>query len=189
MPIFRRQAGGRLWDIDGNEYIDLLMGAGAALLGHAYPPSSGRRAAAGTGGRSTIRRWSWPVADRSFPARNGRFCKTWGGRCYRTHRLRATDTGSLGYTVGTTGTCRELADRPPERPPHAWGSPPRVPGLAGTAIPFEFNNTRFPAADLRPTGEIAAIIMEAARSSFVPASWRAYGSWRRSRCSHHLRKW
>jgi glutamate-1-semialdehyde 2,1-aminomutase len=28
---------GRNWDVDGNEYIDFLMGNGALLLGHAHP--------------------------------------------------------------------------------------------------------------------------------------------------------
>ncbi|MCZ7664942.1 MAG: aspartate aminotransferase family protein [Thermoleophilia bacterium] len=30
-----RAKGSRLWDIDGNEYVDLLMGAGPLILGHA----------------------------------------------------------------------------------------------------------------------------------------------------------
>ena len=29
--------GSRKWDVDGNEYIDLVMGHGALLLGHARP--------------------------------------------------------------------------------------------------------------------------------------------------------
>lgn len=29
--------GGRKWDVDGNEYIDFLMGFGALFLGHAHP--------------------------------------------------------------------------------------------------------------------------------------------------------
>jgi len=34
-PVYVHNAGGaRLWDIDGNEYIDLLMGAGVHILGH-----------------------------------------------------------------------------------------------------------------------------------------------------------
>ena len=27
----------RKWDVDGNEYVDFLMGNGALLLGHAHP--------------------------------------------------------------------------------------------------------------------------------------------------------
>src|SRR5579863_3552819 len=32
---FRRGAGSRLWDVDGNEYIDYQIGQGAILYGHA----------------------------------------------------------------------------------------------------------------------------------------------------------
>lgn len=37
-PVFARSAtGSRLTDVDGNEYVDLLMGAGPMLLGHGHP--------------------------------------------------------------------------------------------------------------------------------------------------------
>src|SRR6476646_4791330 len=36
MPLcIARARGARKWDVDGNEYIDFLMGNGALLLGHA----------------------------------------------------------------------------------------------------------------------------------------------------------
>jgi hypothetical protein len=38
MPLYiERGLAGRKWDVDGNEYIDFLMGNGALLLGHADP--------------------------------------------------------------------------------------------------------------------------------------------------------
>lgn len=33
-----RGKGGRIWDIDGNEYVDCALGLGAISLGHAYEP-------------------------------------------------------------------------------------------------------------------------------------------------------
>ena len=37
-PIFvERARGSRKWDVDGNEYVDYVMGHGALFLGHAYP--------------------------------------------------------------------------------------------------------------------------------------------------------
>ena len=52
MPIYiQRGSGGRKWDIDGNEYVDFLMGNGALLLGHADPEvvdAIARAAALGT---------------------------------------------------------------------------------------------------------------------------------------------
>lgn len=35
--VIERGSGCRIWDADGNEYIDYLMGYGPVLLGHAYP--------------------------------------------------------------------------------------------------------------------------------------------------------
>lgn len=38
-PFYVKQArGSRLWDVDGNEYVDFWVGHGALLLGHAYAP-------------------------------------------------------------------------------------------------------------------------------------------------------
>jgi glutamate-1-semialdehyde 2,1-aminomutase len=34
----KRSLGARVWDVDGNEYIDYLMMAGPIILGHNYPP-------------------------------------------------------------------------------------------------------------------------------------------------------
>jgi glutamate-1-semialdehyde 2,1-aminomutase len=37
-PIFvERAAGSRKWDVDGNEYVDYVMGHGALFMGHAHP--------------------------------------------------------------------------------------------------------------------------------------------------------
>jgi glutamate-1-semialdehyde 2,1-aminomutase len=39
MPIYiERGAGGRVWDVDGNEYIEFGSGLRSVTLGHAYPP-------------------------------------------------------------------------------------------------------------------------------------------------------
>lgn len=38
VPLYiQKGLGGRKWDVDGNEYIDFLLGNGALLLGHAAP--------------------------------------------------------------------------------------------------------------------------------------------------------
>ena len=38
VPMYvERGAGGRKWDVDGNEYVDFLLGNGALLLGHSHP--------------------------------------------------------------------------------------------------------------------------------------------------------
>ena len=35
--VFVRGKGSRMWDVDGNEYIDYVMGSGPIILGHAHP--------------------------------------------------------------------------------------------------------------------------------------------------------
>src|SRR5450631_1042184 len=35
--VIDRAKGSRLWDVDGNEYIDYWNGAGPCVLGHAHP--------------------------------------------------------------------------------------------------------------------------------------------------------
>ena len=37
-PFIERGAGARLWDADGNEYLDFVASWGPLILGHAYPP-------------------------------------------------------------------------------------------------------------------------------------------------------
>ncbi|MBI2917643.1 MAG: aspartate aminotransferase family protein [Chloroflexi bacterium] len=38
-PVYiKRAAGGRVYDLDGNEYLDFWMGHGALVLGHCFPP-------------------------------------------------------------------------------------------------------------------------------------------------------
>ncbi|WP_238008823.1 aminotransferase class III-fold pyridoxal phosphate-dependent enzyme [Dactylosporangium sp. AC04546] len=39
--FFERGSGPRLWDVDGNEYVDYLLGQGPAFLGHAHPQVNG----------------------------------------------------------------------------------------------------------------------------------------------------
>ena len=51
-PIFvERALGSRKWDVDGNEYIDYVMGHGALFLGHAHPEIT--RAVVEQAGRGT----------------------------------------------------------------------------------------------------------------------------------------
>jgi len=35
--LFQRGQGSRIWDVDGNQYVDLLSSYGATVLGHAHP--------------------------------------------------------------------------------------------------------------------------------------------------------
>ena len=65
---FTHGDGPRLWDVDGNEYIDFHTGQGALLYGHApaglAEPSPRRRSSARTGPRSRNWRSRSPSACR-----------------------------------------------------------------------------------------------------------------------------
>lgn len=49
--FFERGQGSRLWDVDGNSYIDMALGQGPLLLGHAHPAVTDAVAAALTRGQ------------------------------------------------------------------------------------------------------------------------------------------
>jgi glutamate-1-semialdehyde 2,1-aminomutase len=40
--FFSRADGARIWDVDGNEYVDYSLGMGAVILGHAHPAVTAR---------------------------------------------------------------------------------------------------------------------------------------------------
>jgi glutamate-1-semialdehyde 2,1-aminomutase len=35
--VMREGKGGRIWDVNGNEYVDYLLGSGPMLIGHCHP--------------------------------------------------------------------------------------------------------------------------------------------------------
>jgi len=51
-PVIARGAGARLWDIDGNEYVDLVMSWGPLIRGHAHPEVIAALEEAARGGTS-----------------------------------------------------------------------------------------------------------------------------------------
>ncbi len=182
-PVFSdRQQGGRFWDVDGNEYVDLLMGSGAVLLGHAHPPvveAVQKQAALGTG--LTINHpLEVELAElliETIPcAEMVRFCKGGGEADLIAIRIARGATGRdkiafCGYHGWHDWyLAANLADDGALNAHLMPGIPPTgVPkGLAGTAIPFAFNDLDSLRAVLEANrGEVAAVILEAARS-YVP---------------------
>ena len=61
-PVIARGAGCRVWDIDGNEYVEFGSGLRSNLLGHGFEPVA-RAAQADGWGRASISSartaWSW----------------------------------------------------------------------------------------------------------------------------------
>ncbi|MCD6351333.1 MAG: aminotransferase class III-fold pyridoxal phosphate-dependent enzyme [Armatimonadetes bacterium] len=180
-PIFSdRQSGGRLWDVDGNEYVDLVMGAGAVLLGHGYPPvvkAVQRQAALGTG-LSLNHPLEVELAELLIEvipcAEQVRFCKGGGEADMIAVRLARAATGrdkiafcgyhgwhdwylAANFGDGSTLNAHLM-------PGITTAGVPRA--LAGTTLPFEYNNLASLKAVLEANeGEVAAIILEATRSA------------------------
>ena len=179
-PIYSaQQKNGRFLDVDGHEYVDFNMGAGAVLLGHAYDPvvrAVQQQAACGTG--LTINHpLELETADLLHElvpcAEMVRFCKGGG------------EANMVAVRIARASTCRTKVLFSGYHGWHDWYiaanlaseqtlanhllpgiEPLGVPAeLRGTTIPFEYNNLACLEAALDAhAGEVACVIMEPARS-------------------------
>ncbi len=180
-PIYSdRQQGGHFWDVDGSEYIDLLMGSGAVILGHAYPTvveAVQEQAARGTG-LTLNHPLEVDLAELLVEvvpcAEMVRFCKGGGEANTIAVRIARGATGRdkiifCGYHGWhdwylAANLADEVALNEHLMPGISPTGVPRV--LQGTALSFEYNNLGSLQAVLEANqGEVAAVIMEAARSS------------------------
>lgn len=182
-PIYSdTQHAGRIRDVDGHEYVDFNMGAGAILLGHAYPAiveAVQHQAACGTG--LTINHpLELEVADLLHElvpcAEMVRFCKGGGEADMVAVRIARAATGrSKVLFSGYHGwhdwyIAANLGGGNPLDAHLLPGiSPEGVPAeLKGTTIPFIYNDlASLEAAFHANPSEVACVIMEPARS-FLP---------------------
>jgi glutamate-1-semialdehyde 2,1-aminomutase len=179
-PIYSaRQQAGHFWDVDGHEDLDLNMGAGSILLGHAYPSvvrAVQEQAARGTG--LTINHpleleAAELLAELVPCAEMVRFCKGGGEADLVAVRIARAATGRdkvmfCGYHgwhdwyLAANLTSEAMLERHllPEIMPRGV---PRE--LEGTTLPFEFNDIQSLGRVLeRHHGEIACVILEPART-------------------------
>ncbi len=179
-PMFiARAEGAKLWDIDGNEYVDFGMGCGPVILGHAYPAvveaveEQLRRGNCHTVNSPIEVELAELLIDVVPCAEMVRYAKCGG----------EINTVALRIARGYTGR-----DKVAFCGYHGWHdwylsanlsssdalNAHLLPGLdtrgvprclEGTAIPFEFNNLDSLKGVLDANrGEIACIIMEACRT-------------------------
>lgn len=179
-PIYSaRQKGGHFWDVDGHEYLDFNLGAGAVLLGHAYP--SVVRAVQDQATRGTGLSINHPLeietAERLSDivpcAEMVRFCKGGGEANLVAVRIARAATGRdkvvfCGYHGWHDWyLAANLASEATLAKHLLPGISPRgVPReLEATTLPFEFNNIESlgQVLDANP-GEVACVILEAART-------------------------
>lgn len=182
-PVYSdRQKDGHFWDVDGNEYIDFNMGAGAVLLGHAYPSvvrAVQEQAARGTGlsiNHPLEIETAELLAEIVPCAEMVRFCKGGGeanavairiARAY-TGRDKVAFCGYHGWhdwyiaaNLSSPATLESYL-----LPGITANGVPKA--LQGTTLAFEYNNLDSLKKVLEThRGEVACVIMEAART-FTP---------------------
>lgn len=178
-PYLTHGKGSRVWDLDGNEYIDFLCGVGPVILGHAYERVT--EAVIAQLRRGSSFSMNHPVEVElaellieTVPcAEMVRFCKSGGTADEMAIRIARGHTGRDKVAIcGYHGwhdwyLAANLASEDALNSHLLAGLDIRgVPKcLAGTTIPFEYNNIESLklVLDANP-GEIAAIIMEASRT-------------------------
>lgn len=179
-PIYSpRQSQGHFWDVDGHEYLDFNLGAGAVLLGHAYPSvvrAVQDQAAQGTGlsiNHPLEIETAELLAEIVPCAEMVRFCKGGGEANMVAIRIARAASGRdkvvfcgyhgwhdwyLAAGLGSEATLDKhlLSGIEPRGVPKE---------LAGTTLPFEFNNLDSLRQVLQAhRGDVACVIMEAART-------------------------
>ena len=179
-PIYSdRQVAGHFWDVDGHEYIDFNLGAGAVLLGHAYPAVV--RAVQEQAERGTGLSINHPLEIETAEllsaivpcAEMVRFCKGGGEADMVAVRIARAATGRdkvafCGYHGWHDWylAANLVSESTLERHLLPGISSRGVPKeLEDTVFPFEFNNLESLQRVLDDhRGEVACVIMEAARS-------------------------
>jgi glutamate-1-semialdehyde 2,1-aminomutase len=167
--VFARGAGPRLWDVEGNEYIDYVLGQGPAFLGHAHPRMVDAVTSAMTrgttyGAQSTI---ELTAAERIL--------ETLGWADMVRIGMTSTETVQAALRVSRAATGRPLFLRfrgqyhgwldnvlvSPNEPWPSLASPGQVPQTLDESITIEWNDlaSAQQAFDANP-GRIAAVITE-----------------------------
>jgi glutamate-1-semialdehyde aminotransferase len=182
-PYVARGKGARFWDLDGNEYLDLMMCVGAAILGYADDAVDAAVIAQIRDG--TAYSVSHPLEvelareliDAIPCAEAVRYCKGGGEANTIAIRIARAFTGRdrvlfCGYHGWHDWYLAANLESDDVLDSHLLpGLQPRgVPqGLAGTALPFRYNDLASLQAQLdRHPGQVACIIMEPARGASLP---------------------
>ncbi|MCG7596535.1 glutamate-1-semialdehyde 2,1-aminomutase [Mycobacterium sp. PSTR-4-N] len=183
-PVLTHGAGARVWDVDGNDYIEYGMGLRSVTLGHGYPPVVEAVTRAIAGGVNFSRPTAAelvaaeeflnlvPGADMVKFAKNGSDATTAAVRLARAVTGRGTVAicdqpffSTDDWFIGTT--------------PMAGGIPS---GHAATTKRFPYNDLDALAA-LLAEDDVACVVMEAATATAEPAPGYLEGV--RDMCDRH----
>ncbi len=164
--VVTHTAGSRKWDVDGNEYIDYVMGHGALLLGHGRPEviqAVTEALSHGTHrGASHLEEMEWarwvlrlvPSAERVRFTSSGteatmlalRLARAYTGK---THVLRFTDHFHGWNDLLAVGSSRNMGGIAPEVAALSYVVPPNDPALVEQALE---SHDDIAAVILEPTG-------------------------------------
>lgn len=168
-PFYVREArGARLWDVDGNEYVDFWIGHLALILGHGPPVVvEALRAQLERGthwGAASEREVEMAEAvQRTVPCAEGvRLCNTGAEATMYAARIARGATGRsvvLKAEGGWHGFCSDLlvGVHAPFDVPESQGLPEALTGLVST---FPFNDVEGAVDAVRHQEDLAAVIME-----------------------------
>lgn len=182
-PVYYSKAKGcKIWDLDGREYTDVsYMGIGANVLGYANDEVDGAaKKAIDCGGMSTLNApeevYLAKELLRLHPWAGGvRYAKAGGEAMALASRIARAYTGKdIILFCGYHGwhdwyLSANLSNKNALNDQHIAGLEPLgVPsGLAGTNLPFHYNNIdEFYALMKKHEGKIAAVVMEPIRNDY-----------------------
>jgi glutamate-1-semialdehyde 2,1-aminomutase len=184
-PVLVRGRGARVWDVDGNEYVEYGMGMRAVTLGHGYPPVVEAVRAAVADGVSFTRPTELELAAAEdfvalVPgAEMVKFCKN------------ASDATSAALRLARAATGREVVAMCSDQPyfasqdwfvgtlPMSTGVPAAVRSLVR---PFPYDDLDALRAVLEAE-PVAAVILEAASAAAEPTPGYLEGV--RALCDRH----
>ena len=182
-PYVSRGKGGRFWDLDDNEYVDFMMCVGASILG--YADDAVDEAVIAQIRQGTAYSVSHPLEYElareliaTIPCAEAvRYCKGGGEANTIAVRIARGYTGRekvlfCGYHGWHDWYLAANLENDSVLDSHLLPGirPQGVPrGLAGTALPFRYNDLDSLEQQLdRNRGQVAAIILEASRGGSLP---------------------
>jgi glutamate-1-semialdehyde 2,1-aminomutase len=189
-----RAAGSQVWDVDGRQYVDFLIGYGPAILGHAHPEVAAAAAGSAAGGVCIAPFWSplqvellellaevIPHAERGMLLKTGSDATSAAVRLARIHtgRDEVIHCGYNGwhdwsqpFSTGVPGQVRELTASV------RYGSLAelerqfaRRPGRVACLVTVPFEDEVIPAGQLAALAELAhangaLFVLDEMRSAF-----------------------
>ena len=180
-PLYiERAEGAHKWDVDGNEYVDFVIGHGALLLGHGHPAVVeavvGQMSRGTHPGASTELELKWgrllqeivPSAERVKFTSSGTEATLLAMRLARAFTGKEKIAKFVGHFHGWHDYA-QIGEKPPFDVPSSAGIPSSV---ADTIVPLDPGNEAEIERSLRENRDIAGIILEPSGASWGTVPFR-----------------